>query len=212
MAWTKEQMQCIEPQNGIHNILVSAGAGAGKTATLVEKIIREITSEKQDMGINEILCVTFTREAAREMKERIVLALEKLLRGQPNNLWLKRQLSLTETASIMTIDSFCLRLVKDHISDTEIDPAFRIADQAEMSVMWEKTMDEFLEKNTKKKTHYFSLLQMHILLESMTRGLEIASSLSITWLSQIRFRYNGWICADILYSALILKIRNGCSF
>lgn len=155
MAWTKEQMQCIEPQNGIHNILVSAGAGAGKTATLVEKIIREITSEKQDMGINEILCVTFTREAAREMKERIVLALEKLLRGQPNNLWLKRQLSLTETASIMTIDSFCLRLVKDHISDTEIDPAFRIADQAEMSVMWEKTMDEFLEKKYEKEDPLF---------------------------------------------------------
>lgn len=155
MAWTKEQMQCIEPKNGIHNILVSAGAGAGKTATLVEKIIREITSEKQDMGINEILCVTFTREAAREMKERIVLALEKLLRGQPNNLWLKRQLSLTETASIMTIDSFCLRLIKDHISDTEIDPAFRIADQAELSVIWEKTMDEFLEKEYEKEDPLF---------------------------------------------------------
>lgn len=77
MAWTKEQMQCIEPKNGIHNILVSAGAGAGKTATLVEKIIRGITTDEHSMGINEILCVTFTREAAREMKERISLALEK---------------------------------------------------------------------------------------------------------------------------------------
>lgn len=146
MAWTKEQMQCIEPKNGIHNILVSAGAGAGKTATLVEKIIRSITSGDKDMGINEILCVTFTREAAREMKERIVLDLEKMLHKQPNNAWLKRQLSLTETASIMTIDSFCLRLVKDHISEADIDPAFRIADPAELAVMWEKAMDDFLEQ------------------------------------------------------------------
>lgn len=145
MAWTKEQMQCIEPKNGIHNILVSAGAGAGKTATLVEKIIRGITTDEHSMGINEILCVTFTREAAREMKERISLALEKMLREHPNNIWLKRQMALTETAAIMTIDSFCLRLVKDHISDTDIDPAFRIADQAELSVLWEKAMDEFLE-------------------------------------------------------------------
>lgn len=145
MAWTKEQMQCIEPKNGIHNILVSAGAGAGKTATLVEKIIRGITTE-QAMGINEILCVTFTREAAREMKERISLALEKMIRENPNNIWLKRQMALTETASIMTIDSFCLRLVKDHISDTDVDPAFRIADPAELTVLWEKAMDEFLEK------------------------------------------------------------------
>ena len=144
MAWTKEQMQCIEPKNGIHNILVSAGAGAGKTATLVEKIIRGITTDEHSMGINEILCVTFTREAAREMKERISLALEKMLREHPNNIWLKRQMALTETAAIMTIDSFCLRLVKDHISDTDIDPAFRIADQAELSVLWEKAMDEFL--------------------------------------------------------------------
>ena len=86
MAWTKEQMQCIEPKNGIHNILVSAGAGAGKTATLVEKIIRGITTDEHSMGINEILCVTFTREAAREMKERISLALEKMLREHPNNM------------------------------------------------------------------------------------------------------------------------------
>lgn len=61
-----------------------------------------------------------------------------MLREHPNNIWLKRQMALTETAAIMTIDSFCLRLVKDHISDTDIDPAFRIADQAELSVLWGK--------------------------------------------------------------------------
>ena len=131
MAWTKEQMQCIEPKNGIHNILVSAGAGAGKTATLVEKIIRGITTE-QAMGINEILCVTFTREAAREMKERISLALEKMIRENPNNIWLKRQMALTETASIMTIDSFCLFVVRNNFNDIGLDPAFRIADEGEL--------------------------------------------------------------------------------
>jgi ATP-dependent helicase/nuclease subunit A len=155
MAWTKEQLSCIEPQNGIHNILVSAGAGAGKTATLVEKIIRSITKEDHEMGINEVLCVTFTRDAAREMKERIVAAIEVLLKKDMNNMWLQRQLSLTETASIMTIDSFCLRILKDYISETEIDPAFRIADQTELAVLWEKVMDNFLEEQYAKEDECF---------------------------------------------------------
>jgi len=155
MAWTKEQMQCIEPRNGIHNVLVSAGAGAGKTATLVETIIRSITNDSHDMGINEVLCVTFTREAAREMKERIIAAIEGMMRQEPTNVWLKKQLSLTETASIMTIDSFCLRLLKDHISDTDVDPAFRIADQAELSVLKEKVLDSLLEEYYEKGEEEF---------------------------------------------------------
>ena len=143
MAWTEEQMQCIQPKAGIHNILVSAGAGAGKTATLVEKITRGVISG--NVGINEILSVTFTRDAAREMKERIISAIEELLRKRPNDSWLKRQLALTETASIMTIDSFCLRIIKDHISETDIDPAFRIADQAELELLADKGMKDYLE-------------------------------------------------------------------
>lgn len=146
MAWTKEQMQCIKPVNGIHNMLVSAGAGAGKTATLVEKIILSITSNNHDVGIDEILCMTFSREAAREMRERIINAVENMIHKYPHDVWLKKQLELVETASIMTIDSFCLRLIKEHISNVDIDPAFRIADSAELTMLWNKTMDMFLEK------------------------------------------------------------------
>lgn len=155
MAWTNEQLKCIEPKNGIHNMLVSAGAGAGKTATLVEKIIRNITNEAHNVSIDEVLCVTFTRDAAREMKERITAALELMAKRNPKDIWFRKQIALTEMSSIMTIDSFCLRMVKDHITETGIDPAFKIPQQASLSVLWDKTMEKYLEMQYEKSTPEF---------------------------------------------------------
>lgn len=200
MGWTKEQMKCIDPKNGVHNILVSAGAGAGKTATLVEKIIKSITNSKQDTGINEILCVTFTRDAAREMKERIVEAVESMIRKHPNDIWLKKQLALTETASIMTIDSFCLRLIKDHISETDIDPAFRIADMAELSMLTEKTMERFLEEKYKKAEENFISFADAYATGKHDRGIR-ESILSVYTMAQSNPFPKEWIasCRDILW-------------
>ena len=106
MKWTKEQQQVIDIRN--RNILVSAAAGSGKTAVLVERIIQKITAKENPIDIDRLLVVTFTKAAAAEMRERIGAAIEKKLEEQPDDENLKKQQTLLHNAQITTIDSFCL--------------------------------------------------------------------------------------------------------
>lgn len=106
--WTNEQLQAIEEDR--NNVLVAAAAGSGKTAVLVERIINKIINKNID--IDKILVVTFTNAAASEMRERILEAIYKKIEGSPNNERLSRQITLLSKASICTIDSFCLDVVK----------------------------------------------------------------------------------------------------
>lgn len=105
VSWTKEQQKVIDTRNC--NILVSAAAGSGKTAVLVERIIQRITDKHQPIDIDRLLIVTFTRAAAGEMKERIRTAIEKKLEEDRDNEHLQRQSTLVHHAQITTIDSFC---------------------------------------------------------------------------------------------------------
>ena len=115
----------------IETYLFSAAAGSGKTAVLVERIIKMITDEENPTDVNQLLVVTFTRAAASEMKERIREALEKMEEDDPNDLNVQKQLSLIHNANISTIDSFCARVVKDNFDKIDLDPNFRIADENE---------------------------------------------------------------------------------
>ena len=110
VKWTKEQSLAIEEKG--ENILVAAAAGSGKTAVLVERIINKIVNEKID--IDKILVVTFTKAAASEMKERILDAIYKKIEEFPFDKHLQRQITLLSKASICTIDSFCLDVVKNN--------------------------------------------------------------------------------------------------
>ena len=110
MDWTKEQKQAIEEKGS--NILVAAAAGSGKTAVLVERIIRKVIDDKID--IDKLLVVTFTNAAASEMRERVLDAIYKKLDENPNNENLLRQITLLNKASICTIDSFCLDVVRNN--------------------------------------------------------------------------------------------------
>ena len=130
VQWTREQMQVIETRD--RNLLVSAAAGSGKTAVLVERIIRMVTDENHPVDIDKLLVMTFTNAAASEMRERIGDALEKRLEECPGNINLERQTTLIHHAKITTIDSFCLKLLREHFNELDIDPGFRIGDEGEV--------------------------------------------------------------------------------
>ena len=132
VKWTKEQEQAIYEKGS--NILVAAAAGSGKTAVLVERIIHKIIEEKTD--IDKLLVVTFTNAAASEMRERVLDAIYKKLEQDPENENLQRQITLLNKASICTIDSFCLEVVRNNFYEIEnISPNFRIADTTEIELL-----------------------------------------------------------------------------
>ena len=128
--WTSEQQRVIDYKNG--NLLVAAAAGSGKTAVLVERIIKIILSKKAD--IDKLLVVTFTNAAASEMRERISDAISKELDKNPENTHLQNQVVLLNKASINTIHSFCLDVIKSNFHKININPSFRIGDTTECKI------------------------------------------------------------------------------
>ena len=141
--WTREQKQVIEGRE--KSLLVSAAAGSGKTAVLVERIIQMITEGENPKDIDRLLVMTFTRAAAAEMRERIQAAIEKKLESEPENEHLQQQAVLVQFAQITTIDSFCLHVMREHFDRLDIDPAFRVGDEGEMLLMRADVMDGLLE-------------------------------------------------------------------
>ncbi len=150
MEWTEEQKKVINLRN--RNILVSAAAGSGKTAVLVERIIQMI-SNKTD--IDHLLIVTFTNAAAAEMRERISEAIEKKLIEQPNNNHLQKQQTLIQTAQITTIHSFCLNVIRNNFNTIELDPSFRVAEETELNLLKSDIVSELLEKHYVEKNESF---------------------------------------------------------
>ena len=142
--WTDEQKKVIE--TGHRNLLVSAAAGSGKTAVLVERIIRMITDPEHPVDIDKLLVMTFTNAAAAEMRERVETALGKLLDEDPGNKNLERQNTLIHHAKITTIDSFCLNLLREHFHELDLDPGFRVADEGELMLLKADVMKELLEE------------------------------------------------------------------
>ncbi len=155
VEWTKEQKQIIGLRD--RNILVSAAAGSGKTAVLVERIMAMITDEKSPVDIDRLLVVTFTNAAAGQMRERIGKRLADLRFLSPKNQNLKRQEDLLPHAKIMTIDSFCLYVVKNYFSFLDLDPDFRIGDEGELKLIREEVMGEVLEKQYQEASLQFLL-------------------------------------------------------
>lgn len=134
MSWSEAQLQAIRLRD--KNILVAAAAGSGKTSVLVERIIQRLLDPVQPIDVNQILVVTFTNAAAAEMRSRVGVALQKALteqRGQTAHI--ERQLVLLHSAQISTIHAFCQQLVRQHFHLLDIDPQFRIANDAEMTLM-----------------------------------------------------------------------------
>mgnify|MGYP001218786984 CR=1 FL=1 len=143
VQWTKEQQLAIDESG--QNILVSAAAGSGKTAVLVERIIQKLVDKDSPINIDEILVSTFTNAAAEEMRNRIGAALEKAIAKDPTSYHLKKQLSLLQRASISTLHSFCTTVVRQYAYMLDLDPAFRIADEMEIELIKQEVIDEMFE-------------------------------------------------------------------
>mgnify|MGYP004454345379 CR=1 FL=1 len=144
VQWTEEQRQVIEL--GGRNILVSAAAGSGKTAVLVERIITMLTRKENPVDVDRLLIVTFTEAAAAEMKERIRQAIEDQAEKCPEDENLNRQATLIHSAQITTIHSFCLSVIREHFHTIDLDPAFRIGEEGELKLLRGEVMQEMLEQ------------------------------------------------------------------
>lgn len=152
--WTEEQLSAIETRNC--NLLVAAAAGSGKTAVLVERIIRIITNEENPVDIDKLLVVTFTNAAAAEMRERIAAAISKQLEINPNSKNLQKQLTLLNRANITTMHSFCLDVIKNNFHKIDLDPSFRIGDETEGILIKGEVIEELFEDKYDEEDNEFT--------------------------------------------------------
>ncbi len=141
--WTREQQAAIDTRNC--DLLVAAAAGSGKTAVLVKRIITMIC-EKDFIDIDKLLIVTFTNAAASEMRQRIADAVTKKINEDPDNEHIKRQLTLLNKATITTIHSFCLEVIRNNFNLIDLDPQFRIADDAEIALIKSEALADLFDE------------------------------------------------------------------
>ena len=144
IRYTEQQTRVLQARK--HNLLVSAAAGSGKTAVLVERIVRMISEGEAPADIDRLLVVTFTKAAAAQMRERIGQAIAKRIELDPSNTHLIRQEILLHNAQITTIDSFCTFVLRNNFSEIDLDPGFRQMDQTEADLMRKDAMEDFLEE------------------------------------------------------------------
>ena len=160
--WTPEQYAAITRKDC--NLLVAAAAGAGKTAVLVERIIQKIMDDSSPVDIDSLLVVTFTNAAATEMRERIGAAISKAIEEKKESKNIHRQLALLNKASITTIHSFCLEVIRSNFQSLDIDPDFRILDETEALLLRIETINEILEEiyeDEENNSDFFELLETY---------------------------------------------------
>lgn len=161
VTWTDDQWKAIWAKG--QDILVAAAAGSGKTAVLVERIIQRILSEEDRLDVDELLVVTFTNASAAEMRHRIGQAIEKAIDEDPHSTHLRKQLSLLNRASISTLHSFCLEVIRKYYYLIDVDPGFRIADETEGDLLRDEVVDELFEDEYGKEdnTAFFRLVDTY---------------------------------------------------
>lgn len=143
VRWTEEQQQAISARGG--HILVSAAAGSGKTAVLVERLTQRLIDPEDELSADRILVATFTNAAAREMKTRVIEVMDQRIKEAPDDLYLKKQRQLMNRAQITTIHSFCLSILRENYYRIGLDPAFRIADESELLLLQDDVLEAVFE-------------------------------------------------------------------
>ena len=158
-SWTDKQLDAIKARDG--SVLVSAAAGSGKTAVLVQRVIERLTDPEKPTSADRLLIVTFTKAAAGEMRQRIAAAIDKLLKENPADSNLIAQKMLLPSAKICTIDSFCNSLVRENFQLLDISPDFKNADEGELSLIEAQAMSDTLESLYEKgEPDYLRLVEL----------------------------------------------------
>lgn len=216
--WTTQQNNAITARG--RNILVSAAAGSGKTAVLVERVKQLITDKSNPVSIDKLLIVTFTNAAASEMKSRISKALNDCIRENPNDDYYRKQLSLLPGAKISTIDSFCTNLVREHFYELSINQDFSILDDSELQLLEDGVISDILDENFEKGDRDFiSLIENFTtpnndkpITEAVKRLLSFiyAQPFPYVWLEKAVEQYNPSIpfSKTVWYSYIINHIEN----
>lgn len=227
-SWTEEQQKVIDTRG--KNILVSASAGSGKTAVLVERIVKRVMGNEREepVDIDKMLIVTFTNAAAAEMRERISKVLEEQAEMHPDNAHLQRQLTLVHHAQITTIHSFCQYVIRNYFHLADLDPSFRIADEIENTLLRGEAIEELLEEKYEKKDEkfiqfvecYASGKKDTVLEEMILKAYEFSMShpFPAEWLHSLSAPYEcedsdtfnrlpliRWMCAQVVEQAKELK-------
>ena len=143
MQWTDDQQKAISAQGG--TLLVSAAAGSGKTAVLVERVLTRLADAENGCGADELLIVTFTRSATAQMRDKIAAALQKRIAADPGNTHLRRQQALLPFARISTIDSFCADVVRENFQALGVEPDYTILDDRQLDLLREESAAEVVE-------------------------------------------------------------------
>lgn len=154
VKWTAEQQKVIDTRD--RNLLVSAAAGSGKTAVLVERILAMVKDPVRPIDVDQLLVVTFTRAAAGEMKERIGRALQQSLEEDPEDEHLQRQQTLLHHAQISTIHGFCSYVIKNYFQMIDLDPVYRMADEGEIRLMKSDVIQKVMEERFTEKESAFT--------------------------------------------------------
>ncbi len=216
--WTPAQLDAISSRQG--SIIVSAAAGSGKTAVLVERVIRRITDEVRPTSADRLLIVTFTNAAASEMRERISAAVEELLRKEPDNLNLIRQQMLIPAAKICTIDAFCASLVKENFQLLDLPPDYKTADESELEIIANESVNEALALMYEKGGENFRRLSELLFsgntdtyLASTVRRLYKASRsfpFPSRWLRGLSEGFEGKEVSQTVYGKIITDYVSDC--
>lgn len=199
MAWTNEQQAAIDSRG--QTLLLSAAAGSGKTAVLVERIIRRLLDKEYPIDITELLVVTFTKAAAAEMRDRIGTALMKAL-SETKDPRVERQLALLPSAQISTLHAFCQHVIRKYFYTIDLDPAFSIAGEEELNLLRRQVLEDvFLSyyEDDEKASILYPLADMFgsdrgddVLMDTVSRMYTYARSLAWPehWLKEAAQAYD----------------------
>lgn len=220
--WTEQQKNAIKARKG--SVLVSAAAGSGKTAVLVQRVIERITDPENPVDADRLLIVTFTKLAAQEMKERISAAISGLIKKDPANVRLVEQQMLLNDAKICTIDSFCISVVRENFERLDISSDFRIADKAELAIVSKEaakaTVDEMYESGSADFRRLVEILfngkNDSAVEKAIEKLYEASRSFAFPekWLSELADTYNAGVpLKDSVHGKIVLtRIKDGVEY
>lgn len=213
MAWTKQQENAINARNT--SIIVSAAAGSGKTSVLTERLVKLIADPESGVRADRMIVVTFTNDAAAEMKKRLDKRLRELINQNPGSSHLLKQQTLLQSAKISTINSFCFELIRDNITDQGITSGFGILDEAENKALKAQAMDELINwysENEYDKISFlydrFCIRNDRVLVEVISLADEFLASVALRdkWLETAENEYRKDFRSSVYFRTLMKSL------